>query len=202
MARTLQLTGRERVDVILDVAIIALLAVFAWRGYGSGLVTGLRSLATPVLGIWLALRHCDALAEPLVAVFRDYTVTVVLCFLLILAVVWAGFRLLHSVLARLVDWDRYPLLDQGLGVFLGLAKATALVWVLLALGLSAFPPLVHVVERSNASMRILTFGEQASGTKQLRGQLAQLPDPFGDVAGAFSLFEHARNRYDGLNSGE
>lgn len=188
--------------MILDIAIIALLAVFGYLGYGSGLVSGLRSLLTPVVGIWVALRHCDSLAVPLLPVFRNYTVTVVLCFLVILAVVWVGLRLLHSLLARLVDWDRYPLLDQGLGVFLGLAKATALVWVLLAMGLSAFPPFVHVVEGSNASMRILTLGEHAAGTRQLSGELARLPDPLGDVTGAFSLFEHARDRYKGLDSGE
>jgi len=155
-----------------------------------------------VLGIWLALRYCDALARVLLPLLRNYTFTVVLCFVLILALIWLGLKLLHLALTPLLDWSRFDELDRFLGGFLGLAQATAIVWAFLALGLSAFPPLARVIGQSNASVRILSFGERASGPQRLSGEMARLPDPFQGLNGAFSLIEKSRHRFDGAGLGE
>jgi len=160
-------------------AILLLLVLLAWHGYGQGFVRGLRSILAPLLGVWLALRRCDDLAPLLARVLPDATISRFVAFFLIIACVWLGLTLLHRLLFKLVDTARCAELDRFLGACLGLAHATVLVWVLLVAALGVFPPFVRTIERSSASMRILALGELVTGPVHARGPALSAREPEG-----------------------
>ncbi|OYD13805.1 hypothetical protein CH330_10070, partial [candidate division WOR-3 bacterium JGI_Cruoil_03_51_56] len=77
----------------IDIGILFILVIFAFHGYAKGFLSGLTSRITPVLGIWLGLRKCDAFATVLYPMFHNYTVSVVASFLIILVIIWFGLKL-------------------------------------------------------------------------------------------------------------
>jgi uncharacterized membrane protein required for colicin V production len=148
----------------IDVLILVLLGFSVLYGYGQGFMRGLTSLISPILGIWLALRRCGSFAPVLDQFVHNYRVSVVIAFLAILAFTWLALRFARAVLLKLVDWPNLAELDQYFGGLLGLAKGVTLIWVMLALSLTALPVSVRVIAHSSASMRILAMGERF-GTK-------------------------------------
>ncbi|HDQ99576.1 MAG TPA: CvpA family protein [candidate division WOR-3 bacterium] len=147
----------------IDIAVVLTLVAFTVFGYSRGLLQGLGSLATPVLGVWLALRRAGELAAGLEPLVGDPTAARVAGFVLILLGALAVFQAGRRLLAKLVDWSRCCDLDQYLGGLLGLAKGASFAWLALALALTAYPPSVRLVERSRASVRLLALGERLSG---------------------------------------
>lgn len=149
--------------MILDIIILLTIVLFAIYGYSRGLIRGLSSLVSPVLGVWLALRKCGSLAALLDPFINDHTASLVIGFVIIFLTLWLGLRLARNLLVKLVDWPRCGDFDQFLGGLFGLARGIAVVGVLLAIGLSAFPFSVRLIETSQASLRLLSLGERISG---------------------------------------
>ena len=171
----------------IDILILAVIITFALVGYSNGLLRGLTSLVSPVLGIWLALRHCDALAALIEPIVKNPTTASIIGFLSILFVVWLALHLVHKFLLRLVDWERCLELDHFLGGMLGLAKGVALLWLLLALGLTAFPRSVDYIEDSQASVRLLAIGERLGGDRITSGEeLSSVEDSYNGMEGALA----------------
>lgn len=176
--------------MIIDAIVLLVLGVSVMIGYGQGFLRGLTSLVSPVLGIWFALNKCDLLAVHIDRIFHDYTFALVLGFILILSGVWLGLRLVRRLLLKLVDWTRCADLDQFLGAFLGFARGIALVWLLLALSLTAFPQSVRLIEHSAASIRVLSFGERLGGELPSHEQGKKKPGGFPrNVAGSTALLK-------------
>ncbi|MEO0080780.1 MAG: CvpA family protein [candidate division WOR-3 bacterium] len=149
----------------IDLALLLLFIVSALHGYGQGFIKGLNSCISPVLGVWLALRLCDGPARVLHCLLADHTLCRLGGFFLILACIWLGLKLVHRLLARLVGWVDVNELDRFLGGCLGLANAAVVAWVVLVAALSALPPAVRIIERSNGSVRLLALGELLGGAR-------------------------------------
>ncbi len=190
--------------MVMDIGLVGIIILFALHGFGQGFMRGLTSLVAPLLGIWLALRHCDALAALIDPLIHNQTVSVVASFLLILAGIWLAIRLARRLLAKLVDWSRCWELDQFLGGVLGLAKGTALIWLLLALSLTIFPQSVRVIEKSKASVRLLSIGEKLGGDVIAQGEdaLAGLEENFQGLEGTLSLFRQLNQRQAFVSAAE
>jgi membrane protein required for colicin V production len=147
-----------------DIAILLFVVLAAACGYSQGFMRGLGSLASAVLGIWLALRRADVLARLIDPLTNNPRVSVVLAFLVLLVLFWLTLRAARILLNRLVDWTRLAELDSYAGGLLGLARGVTVVWLLLAAALAVFPASVAHISNSVASMRILRLGEKLTTT--------------------------------------
>jgi uncharacterized membrane protein required for colicin V production len=148
----------------LDLIIVFSVGLFALRGYGHGFRRGLSSFLSLVFCVWLALRKYSAVTPLFDDIVRNPRVAAFLAFALVFIGAWLALGWARKMLPKLVDWSRILDLDQFLGGVFGLAKGMALVWCLLAICLSVFPSSVRLVERSNASMRLLSLGERLAPT--------------------------------------
>jgi membrane protein required for colicin V production len=177
--------------MIINVVVVLLLAGFVVHGYGQGFFRGLSSLVTPILGIVIAFRKCDTLAVPLGSYIHNEAVCRVASFLVILFAVWLAMRLSRKLLSKLVDWQGMPGLDRFSGGILGLAKGTAMVWLLLAASLIVLPSSVRVIERSQASMRVLSLVERIITPNQEQGKATAVHDTRGNPENSLALLQHS-----------
>ncbi len=184
--------------MIIDVVVLLLLAGFAVHGYGQGFFRGLSSLVTPILGIIIAFRKCEAPAVLLGSYIHNEAVCRVASFLAILFVVWIVTRLGRKLLSKLVDWRGMPDLDRFTGGILGLVKGTAAVWLVLAASLIVLPSSVRVIERSQVSMRVLSLVERLITPNQEQGKAAAVHNTWGNPEYGLALLPHAEgaNRHD------
>jgi uncharacterized membrane protein required for colicin V production len=159
----------------IDLLIILFLIVLVVWGYSTGFMRSLGSILSAALGIWLVLRKSDALVPVVNSLLHNTPAARVMSFLFLLTLFWLVLRLARSLLTKLVDWCRLVDLDQYLGGLLGFCRGIALVWAVLAGCLTIAPSSVRLIERSNASQRILTLGERLAGTGPERQFLAALP---------------------------
>jgi len=176
--------------MIIDVVVVLLLVGFVAHGYGQGFFRGLSSLVTPILGIVIAFRKCETLAVPLGSYVHNEAVCRVASFLVILVVVWIAMRLGRKLLGKLVDWRGMPDLDRFTGGILGLVKGTAMVWLVLAATLIVLPSSVRVIERSQASMRLLTLVERLITPNLERGEATAVHDTRGNPENGLALLQH------------
>lgn len=146
----------------IDLLIVLFLAVLVAKGYSTGFMHSLGSIASAALGIWLALRKCDPLAMVLDGLLHNVAAARVISFVFLLLLFWLALRGARRLLYKLVDWQALPEFDHYVGGLFGLCRGVALVWVLLAGCLAIFPSSVRFIERSNASLRILSLGESES----------------------------------------
>ncbi len=103
---------------------------------------------------------------------------------------------MRNLLMKPVNWNRCLELNQFLGGFLGLAKATVFVWLILALSLTIAPQSVCVIEKSKASVRILALGESITGQAMSRGKgIVGLEDSFEDLSGTVGQHLGTVRRY-------
>jgi uncharacterized membrane protein required for colicin V production len=177
--------------MIIDVVVVLLLVGFAVHGYGQGFFRGLSSLVTPILGIVIAFRKCETPAVLLGSYIHNEAVCRVASFLAILLIVWLTMRLCRKLLSRLVDWRGMPDLDRFTGGILGLAKGTAMVWLLLAASLIVLPSSVRVIERSQASMRVLSLVERLITPKQEQGGARAVHNTRGNPEDDLALLQHS-----------
>lgn len=143
----------------LDLVVIILLAGCALHGFGQGFVRGVSSFLTPVISIWLSLRHARTIASWFSPQSALPTVSLVLAILVILIVTFLGMRLLQCLVSRVFDALRIWELDRFLGCTFGLVRATALLWVVLAFVFIAYPDGRREIYRSPVAMQILVLGE-------------------------------------------
>ena len=177
--------------MIIDVVIVLLLIGFAVHGYGQGFFKGLSSLVTPILGIVIAFRKCETPAVLLGSYIRNEAVCRVASFLAILLVVWIMMHICRKLLSRLVDWHGMPDLDRFTGGILGLVKGTAMVWLALAASLIVLPSSVRVIERSQASMRVLALVERLITPKQEQGGASAVHNTRGNPENGLTLLQHS-----------
>ncbi|MEO0078320.1 MAG: CvpA family protein, partial [candidate division WOR-3 bacterium] len=115
-----------------DIVILLFLALTSAYGYGQGLMRGLGSIASAILGIWLALRRVELLATVLDPIIKNPRVSAVVAFLTLLLLFWIALRIGRMMLTKLVDWARLTDLDRYAGGLLGFARGVTVVWLLLA----------------------------------------------------------------------
>ncbi len=177
--------------MIIDVVVVLLLVGFAVHGYSHGFFRGLSSLVTPILGIVIAFRKCETLAVPLGSYIHNEAVCRVASFLAILFMVWIVMRIGRKLLSKLVDWRGMPDLDRFTGGILGLAKGTAMVWLMLAACLIVLPSSVRVIGRSPASMRVLALVERLITPHQEQGKATAVHDIRGNPENGLALLQHS-----------
>lgn len=163
----------------IDLLVVLLLAALVARGYSTGFMRSLGSIASAALGIWLALRKCEPIATALDGLLHNTAAARVIGFLFLLFLFWLALRGARRLLAKLVDWQNLPEFDHYVGGLFGLCRGVALVWAVLAICLTLFPSSVKLIERSNASLRILSLGENAAELQPVSVTAA----PAGDNAG-------------------
>ncbi len=152
-----------------DIVILLFLALTSAYGYGQGFLRGLGSVASAILGIWLALRRVDLLAAVLDPLIKSPRVSAVVAFLVLLVLFWVALRVGRTMLTKLLDWARLHDLDSYAGGLLGFARGVTVVWLLLAAALAVFPSSVRYISSSAASMRILRLGEKLTATDLEQG---------------------------------
>ena len=148
--------------MVIDLLIAVILLLLMAKGYSTGFMRSLGSVASAALGIWLAIRKCDPLATALSGLLHNAAVARTVSVLLLVFVFWLALRGARMLLTKLVDWQRLPEFDHYVGGLFGLCRGVALVWVLLALSLAVFPASVKFIGHSNASLRILALGENVA----------------------------------------
>jgi uncharacterized membrane protein required for colicin V production len=177
--------------MIINVVVVLLLIGFAVHGYSQGFFRGLSSLVTPILGIAIAFRRCETLAVLLGSYIHNEAVCRVVSFLAILLAVWLTMRLGRKLVSKLVDWRGMPDLNRFTGGFLGLAKGTAMVWLVLAASLIVLPSSVRVIERSQVSMRVLSLVERLITPNQEQGKATAVHDTRGNPENGLALLQHS-----------
>ncbi len=149
----------------VDILIIALIALFSFRGYYSGLMRRFCPLVFPSLALVFGLKYHTVLAPAFDRFLNNYPASSILSFLFIAVIVWFGLRLVRDLLLKLVDWSRLEELDAFLGGIFGLTKALTVVWSALALVLTLMPVSVRTIGCSNASVQVLALTERVAGRK-------------------------------------
>ena len=167
--------------MVIDLLIAVILLVLMARGYSTGFMRSLGSVASAALGIWLAIRKCDPLASALSGLLHNAAVARSVSVLLLVLLFWLALRGARRLLTKLVDWQNLPEFDHYIGGLFGLCRGVALVWVLLALSLAVFPGSVRFIGHSNASLRILALGENAATPQPVSLAAAPASDSGGLV---------------------
>ncbi|MEO0073873.1 MAG: CvpA family protein [candidate division WOR-3 bacterium] len=157
--------------MVLDIAIVTMLAGFSLTGCVRGFIRGFCPLVVPTAGLVLALKNYGAVATMLNSLIHNHSIAIAAAFLLLLSLSWVGAKLVRRLLLKLFDWRRLEELDYFLGGVFGLARGLALVWMALAALLTSFPPSLDIIETSRASTRVLALAEHLAGNNPLRGTL-------------------------------
>jgi uncharacterized membrane protein required for colicin V production len=137
----------------IDIGILVILAACALHGYSQGLVRGVASFASIILSLLLAIQACDDVARLFAP--KPSTPVILLCFFALLGLQWLSLYLLQKLLNRAVNPDERDWLDQFLGGAFGLGRGVAVVWLAVAMLVSAVPASERMVERSRVSSRLL-----------------------------------------------
>ncbi len=148
----------------VDIIIISLIVFFAFKGYFSGLMRRFCPLVFPFLGLVIGFKYHTVLAPAFDRFLNNYPVSSMSAFLFCAVIVWLGLRIVRNLLLKLLDWSRLEGLDAFLGGIFGLTKALTVAWISLVIILTLIPSSVRTVERSNASMQVLTLMERTVPT--------------------------------------
>lgn len=124
----------------LDLLILLLLAMAAWKGFRRGFLIELASLAGLALGIWAGLRFSDRVTAALELEVKHAAAAFLITFVLVLVLV----VLLGHLLTKVIDLAQLSLPNKVAGVALGALRSafTLSIALNLMLGFSegAFPP--------------------------------------------------------------
>lgn len=159
----------------LDLILLIILALAAWKGFQRGFLIELASLAGLVLGIWAGLRFSDRVTEALDLEVKHAAVAFLITFVLVLLLV----VLLGHLLTKVIDIAQLSVPNKLAGIAFGALRSgfTLSIALNLVLGYSegAFPP-VAVREGSAFYTPLQAFAPlavpQLQETKWLR-QLKQ-----------------------------
>lgn len=166
----------------LDLIILIILALAAWKGFQRGFLIELASLAGLVLGIWAGLRFSDRVVAAMDLEVKHAAAAFLITFVLVLLLV----VLLGHLLTKVIDIAQLSLPNKLAGVAFGALRSafTLSIALNLALGYSegAFPP-VAVREGSSFFTPVRAFAPlvvpQLEETKWLR-QLKQAAEELMD----------------------
>jgi uncharacterized membrane protein required for colicin V production len=151
----------------LDIVILIVLAGLTYRGFSQGFLKGAASVLTPIIGLMLAMRYSKGLASWFpVGSGSGNGLQIAFAVLAILVVTYLLVRLVRYLVEKLFDrlrawnWDRY------LGGALGLVKASALCWVILAFVFIAYPAGRKTIVKAPIATQILLLGQSIPSLKQ------------------------------------
>jgi len=153
----------------LDFGILLVLAACALHGYMRGLVRGMGSFISIVLGMLLAMQACDDVARFFTSNPHPSTPVVLTSFFAILGSAWLALFLGQKLLRKVLDRYEKDWLDQFLGGAAGLGRGVALVWLSLAMLVGVCPASMGIISRSTASARLL---EVSGAPRAARTELA------------------------------
>ncbi|WP_026340749.1 CvpA family protein [Thioalkalivibrio sp. ALJT] len=117
----------------IDLVIIALIVISGLISLFRGFVRESFSLATWIIGVWLGIRHAEAMAAYLPDAIADATLRLGIGFAVIFIGVLIAGGLLGMVANRLVHGTGLSGTDRSLGVVFGLLRGVLLVAVLVFL---------------------------------------------------------------------
>lgn len=132
---------------LVDLGIVALLAVNAVSGFRRGLVRSACSLGGLVLGLALAAWNYGRLATLLAPILRWEALADAVGFLLIAALASALARFLGDLLAQAVRMIGLGLVDRLAGALFGVFQGAVAVTLLLVVLVAFFPPM-HALARA------------------------------------------------------
>ena len=117
---------------IIDYGIIVIIAMFAYRGYSSGLINQVTSLLAMVCGIYFASEQYKIFAEVISTKFDlSIGISQVLSFSLLLIIVSLLINYLGYLLSKFLDLTFLSIIDDVAGTIFGLIKGVAIVYVIL-----------------------------------------------------------------------
>lgn len=124
----------------LDLILLLVLGLAAWKGFQRGLIIELASLAGLALGIWAGIRFSDRVTTALELEVKHAAAAFLITFVLVLVLV----VLLGHLLTRVIDLAQLSLPNKVAGVAFGALRSafTLSIALNLMLGFSegAFPP--------------------------------------------------------------
>lgn len=139
-------------QLVLDLTLLLLLAVYAWSGWRQGLVSALLGLAGLVGGAFLALRFVPGLLEAHADILAATPVGALALVAAVIACALLGQGLMLLLARRVRDVVTAPTaraVDSGLGLLAVLLTAMLVVWVVAgAVSLSGPPAARDLVSRS------------------------------------------------------
>ena len=117
---------------IVDYGVIVIIAIFAYRGYSSGLINQVTSLLAMVCGIYFASEQYKIFAEVISTKFDlAMGISQVLSFSLLLIVVSLLINYLGYLLSEFLDLIFLSLVDDVAGTIFGLIKGLAIIYIIL-----------------------------------------------------------------------
>lgn len=174
--------------MILDLAVLALIGLFAVAGYSSGAVRQI-SHAIGLVVAYLFSKPAAALLGPAWAARMNWPEAQAVSglSLVLMPVIFIGATLTSRLLLNILEpGDERGPLDQGLGVLVGAAKGGAILFVLLCLTVSG----ESMLERLNVDVDSATAGSFSIGFARGHNLFAQ-NDPL--ALGALKKLAQARS---------
>lgn len=164
----------------LDILLLLILALAAWKGFRRGFLIELASLLGLVLGIWAGVHFSDRVTAALDLEVKHAAVAFLITFVLVLLLV----LLLGHLLTKLIDIAQLSLPNKVAGIAFGVLRSafTLSIALNLLLGYSdgAFPP-EHVRQGSSLFSPMRSFApivvpqlEETKWLKQVRQAAEEL----------------------------
>ena len=126
---------------LLDIIILAVLAVFALKGLFRGLVNEAASLGGIILGGWLAYRYYPALSVPIRNILHAPAhVSAFLAFMLLLIVTGVAAHILGNIITTAVRVVMLGSLNRLGGLLIGATEGALLLSMLFCIATSGFMP--------------------------------------------------------------
>lgn len=117
----------------LDFTLIAVILLFALRCYFRGFVAELLSMASVILGVFLAILFYRPAGELLAEYLALDAFTEVLGFVVVFLLVFLLIKILQGVLRSVIENINLQNLDRGLGFLLGASEGVLFISLLLML---------------------------------------------------------------------
>jgi membrane protein required for colicin V production len=144
---------------LLDIIILAVLAIFALKGLARGLVNEAASLGGIILGGWLAYRYYPALSVPIRNILHvPEHVSAFLAFMLLLIVTGVAAHILGNIITTAVRVVMLGSLNRLGGLLIGAAEGALLLCMLFCIGTAGFMP-APLKQRIHASESAEMFAQ-------------------------------------------
>jgi membrane protein required for colicin V production len=150
---------------LIDIIILAVLAVFALKGLFRGLVNEASSLAGLIIGGWLAYRYYPVLSVPIRNILHvPAHVSAFLAFMLLLILTGVIAHVLGNIITTAVRVVMLGSLNRLGGLLIGTAEGALLLSMLFCVGTAGFMP-VKLKQKIQTTPSARMFAE--AGDKML-----------------------------------
>jgi uncharacterized membrane protein required for colicin V production len=116
-------------------------------------------MLTPIVSLWLIMRNSRTVASWFSPKAGSDTLSLVIAVLAIFVATYLAMKFFKYVFTKVFDYFRVWDMDRFLGGALGLFKATALLWIVIAFAFIAYPSGRKAISQSPIATQILLFGE-------------------------------------------